>query len=294
MNRQFPECVLALMCFLQCIQQVFSCCYFDEYEHQNITSFQQANDKGILISCKQLELSKERKNLSEPCQIHVQCSGNGNAICGENNTCVCDKGNLRVQDKCVLDRKNLDEPCQIHVQCSGNGNAVCGENNTCVCDKGNVKVQDKCVLVNRSVGLSCKHNLQCTGTENGGRCLEGKCSCDERYILHKMECQPDSLYLENDKELLIVGGGVVCVIIILITIAVAVKIRKRDTNSSDRDPRRNTMHPGTDRVAEEGSNLECYHKEDIYSYNHLHEEVSRKSEHDEVYDDTNIYSYLSL
>lgn len=54
------------------------------------------------------------------------------------------------------------------------------------------------------------------------------------------------------------------------------------------------MHPGTDRVAEEGSNLEYYHKEDIYSYNHLHEEVSRKSEHDEVYDDTNIYSYLSL
>ena len=44
----------------------------------------------------------ERKHLSEPCQIHVQCSGNGNAICGENNTCVCDKGNVRVQDKCVL------------------------------------------------------------------------------------------------------------------------------------------------------------------------------------------------
>nr|XP_022297281.1 uncharacterized protein LOC111106764 [Crassostrea virginica]XP_022297282.1 uncharacterized protein LOC111106764 [Crassostrea virginica] len=253
MNRQFPECVLALMCFLQCIQQVFSCCYFDEYE-QNITSFQQANDKGIFISCKQLELSKERKNLSEPCQIHVQCSGNGNAICGENNTCVCDKGNVRVQDKCVLDRKNLDEPCQIHVQCSGNGNAVCGENNTCVCDKGVVKVQDKCVL----------------------------------------DTNIDSLYLENEKELLIVGGGVVYVIIILITIAVAVKIRKRDRNSSDRVATRNTMHSGTDRVAEEGSNLECYHKEDIYSYNHLHEEVSRTSKHDEVYDDTNIYSYLSL
>ncbi|XP_078340264.1 uncharacterized protein LOC111106384 isoform X3 [Crassostrea virginica] len=235
------KCVLALMCFLQCIQQVFSCCYFDEYE-QNITSFQQANDKSIFISCKQLELSKERKKLSEPCQIHVQCSGNGNAICGENNTCVCDKGNVRVQDKCVLERKKLSEPCQIHVQCSGNGNAICGENNTCVCDKGNVRVQDKCVLA----------------------------------------------------KLLIVGGVVVCVMVILITIGVAVKIRIRDRNSSDRIPTRNTMHPGTDRVAEEGSNLEYYHKEDIYSYNHLHEEVSRKSEHDEVYDDTNIYSYLSL
>ena len=44
----------------------------------------------------------DRKNLDEPCQIHVQCRGNGNAVCGENNTCVCDKGVVKVQDKCVL------------------------------------------------------------------------------------------------------------------------------------------------------------------------------------------------
>ena len=48
------------------------------------------------------------KKLDESCEIHLQCSGTKNAgFCGDNGTCLCNNGFIRLEDGCVQGKRNI-------------------------------------------------------------------------------------------------------------------------------------------------------------------------------------------
>nr|XP_022300050.1 fibrillin-1-like isoform X4 [Crassostrea virginica] len=61
------------------------------------------------------------QKLDESCEIHLQCSGTKNAgFCGDNGTCLCNNGFIRLEDGCVQGNVSLGQPCTDDSQCTGN------------------------------------------------------------------------------------------------------------------------------------------------------------------------------
>lgn len=50
------------------------------------------------------------KYINEECEANIQCTGTEHAsVCGENQTCTCDKGFIRLKEKCVPGRFKIDK-----------------------------------------------------------------------------------------------------------------------------------------------------------------------------------------
>ena len=72
---------------------------FDK-KHNNFTQ--------IRRFCNVLKYSAGDQKLDESCEIHLQCSGTKNAgFCGDNGTCLCNNGFIRLEDGCVQGKRNI-------------------------------------------------------------------------------------------------------------------------------------------------------------------------------------------
>lgn len=50
------------------------------------------------------------RNLNEDCEASIQCNGTKHAgVCGENHTCTCDKGFIRLEEGCLPGRFKIDK-----------------------------------------------------------------------------------------------------------------------------------------------------------------------------------------
>lgn len=53
------------------------------------------------------------KDINEECEANFQCTGTEHAsVCGENKTCTCDKGFIRLKEECVSGRFKIDKLMQ--------------------------------------------------------------------------------------------------------------------------------------------------------------------------------------
>lgn len=53
------------------------------------------------------------KFIDEECEANIQCTATEHAsVCGENHTCTCDKGFIRVNEDCVPGRFKIDKLMQ--------------------------------------------------------------------------------------------------------------------------------------------------------------------------------------
>lgn len=53
------------------------------------------------------------KDINEECEANIQCTGTEHAsVCGENQTCTCDKGFIRLREECVSGRFKIDKLMQ--------------------------------------------------------------------------------------------------------------------------------------------------------------------------------------
>ena len=49
-----------------------------------------------------MKYSTGHRKLGESCEEHLQCNGTENAgFCGDNGTCLCNKGFIKLQDVCL-------------------------------------------------------------------------------------------------------------------------------------------------------------------------------------------------
>lgn len=50
------------------------------------------------------------KFIDEECEANIQCTGTEHvSVCGENQTCTCDKGFIRLEEVCVPGRFKIDK-----------------------------------------------------------------------------------------------------------------------------------------------------------------------------------------
>ena len=55
-----------------------------------------------------LKIHVASRRLNESCEVHLQCKGSRNAgVCGENKTCICDKGFIKLQEGCLTGKYSI-------------------------------------------------------------------------------------------------------------------------------------------------------------------------------------------
>nr|XP_022296422.1 tenascin-like [Crassostrea virginica] len=59
-------------------------------------------EEGFVLQ--RLKCYPASRRLNESCEVHLQCNGSRNAgVCGENKTCTCDKGFIKLQEECITE-----------------------------------------------------------------------------------------------------------------------------------------------------------------------------------------------